>query len=80
MLSGVGRSVAEEMKGDRAFAERVIPKISGVSSYAATDPFETVAEYTTAVRLGYMENDPDLDRLCKAAFAPVPKKIARRKK
>ena len=80
VLSGVGRSVAEEMKVDRAFAERVIPKISSVSSYAATDPFETVAEYTTAVRLGYMKNDPDLDRLCKAAFAPVPKKIARRKK
>jgi hypothetical protein len=80
VLSGVGRSVAEEMKSDRAFAERVIPKISSVSSYAATDPFETIAEYTTAVRLGYMENDPDLDRLCKAAFAPVPKKIARRKK
>lgn len=51
-------------------------KIKSVSKYAATSPFEAVAEYTAAVKLGVMKNDPDLDNFCEAIGAKPPKRRA----
>lgn len=55
----------------------LIKKIEGVSEYATTDIFEFVAEYSTAVHLGDMKNDKDLDRLCEAVGARPPKRLSR---
>jgi hypothetical protein len=54
---------------------RLEKKIPEVSKYATSDPFEVVAEYTTAVRLGSRDRDPDLDKFCKAFYAPAPRPI-----
>jgi len=56
------------LKSDRSLRK----KVAAVSEYAKADVFEAVAEYSTAVSLGDMKNDPDLDRFCKAVGAPVP--------
>lgn len=61
------------LKGDKALRD----KVAKVSEYAKTDVFEFVAEYSTAVRLGDMKNDKDLDRLCKAVGARVPQRAAK---
>jgi hypothetical protein len=55
--------------------DRVMAKVNGVSSYAATSPMEAVAEYTVAVQLGYMKNDKQMDAFCRNVLAPVPKRI-----
>lgn len=70
-------SLRKEVARDPEWNARVAEKVKGVSMYAMTDPFEAVAEYTTAVRLGYRDNDKDLDRLCKAALAPVPRRATK---
>lgn len=59
---------------DPDWLARCETKIEDLGFYATTDPFEFVAEYSTAVKLGYAKNDPDLDRMCKSLYAPVPKK------
>lgn len=66
--------ITKAVMGDREWANRVEKKIRDISFYATTDPFEGIAEYTTAVRLGYAENDEDLDRFCREMYAPVPKR------
>lgn len=61
-------------ESDPSWLNRCESKIERLGFYATTDPFEFVAEYSTAVKLGYAKNDPDLDRMCKSLYAPVPKK------
>lgn len=68
-------SLTDETLSDPAWKQRFLQKAGQISFYATTDPFELVAEYTTAVRLGHKENDPDLDRFCKAMYAPVPRRV-----
>ena len=68
--SRLGASLAK----DPAWYGRLDSKIASIGFYATTDPLETYAEYATAVKLGYMSNDPDLDRMCKAMLAPVPRR------
>ena len=62
------------LTADKEWLGRCEEKVKKVSFYATTDPFEVVAEYTAAVRLGYADNDRDLDRLCREMYAPVPKR------
>jgi hypothetical protein len=69
--------ISKEYHGDYDYALRVSKKISDISWYGTVDPFEAIAEYSTAVRLGYAKNDKDLDRLCRVALAPVPRRISR---
>lgn len=52
-------------------------KVRGVSEYASTDIFEFVAEYSSAVSLGEIQPDKDLDRLCVAAGAKPPRRSKR---
>jgi hypothetical protein len=52
-------------------------KVRGVSEYASTDVFEFVAEYSSAVSLGEIQPDKDLDRLCVAAGAKPPRRSKR---
>lgn len=59
---------------DPAWIYRCESKVEKLGFYATTDPLEFVAEYATAVKLGYAKNDPDLDKMCKAMLAPVPRK------
>jgi HK97 family phage portal protein len=63
-------AVTKMLEKDKPLRE----KVRGISEYATTDAFEFVAEYSTAVTLGEMKNDPDLDRLCRAAGATPPKR------
>lgn len=74
MQSAATESLLREADEDPDWLARCEPKVSGLGFYATTDPFEFVAEYSTAVKLGYAKNDPDLDRMCKAMLAPVPRK------
>jgi hypothetical protein len=73
----VDESMIAAAKEDPEWFDRCVGKVARVSTYAATDSFEFVAEYTTAVKLGHAKNDPDLDRLCRAALAKVPRKAKR---
>lgn len=67
----MANSKADQMlKKDKSLRD----KVKGVSKYATTDAFEFVAEYSTAVSLGDRDSDPDLDRLCKAVGAAVPRR------
>ena len=50
-----------------------VSKVLQVSKYAATAPVELTAEYWTAVSLGYMKRDKDMDEMCIAAHMPLPK-------
>lgn len=68
-------SLISETLKDPEWKSRFVSKAKDISFYATTDPFELVAEYTTAVQLGRKENDKDLDRFCKAILAPVPKRL-----
>jgi hypothetical protein len=70
-------SLTSETLADPEWKARFIGKARGVSFYATTDPFELVAEYTAAVRLGQKQNDEDLDRFCRAMLAPVPRRARR---
>lgn len=61
------------LKSDKALRA----KVAKVSEYATTDVFEFVAEYSTAVKLGSMKSDKDLDRLCKTVGAAIPKRLVK---
>jgi hypothetical protein len=70
-MVSAGSAATKLLKNDKSLRE----KVRSVSKYATTDPFEFVAEYSTAVTLGEMKNDRDLDRLCKAVGANPPKRM-----
>jgi hypothetical protein len=54
-------------------SEELRDAVGSVSVYATSHPFEAIAEYWTAVTLGYKKNDKLLDSLCELGHCPVPK-------
>jgi hypothetical protein len=69
------RRLVEAARKDPEWVDRADQKVRSLGIYATSDALEFYAEYATAVKLGYAKNDPDLDKMCKAMLAPVPKRL-----